>query len=183
MTVQADLWDVATEHYGFVTTRAARELGVRPGELAKLANRHQLRHVAHGVYRFDQLPVTDRDGYMLAVLWTGADQAALGHETALAVHELCEVNPDQIHLTVPRQKRIRRDGGEGYALHHQDLEPRQIGWWEGIPTVTPATAVDQCIDYGTPHYLLTTAIKTARKRGAITEMEAARLRRKLGRRQ
>ncbi|MFE4950590.1 hypothetical protein ACFQ9V_10855 [Leifsonia sp. NPDC056665] len=182
MTMQADLWEVATEQYGFVTTRMARELGVSNVELAKLANRHQLRHVTHGVYRFDQLPVTERDDYMLAVLWTGADNAALSHETALAVYELCEVNPDQIHLTVPKAKRIRRDGGEGYVLHNEDLDAPEVGWWEGIPTVTVATAIRQCIEFGTPHNLLVTAITTARRRGAITETDAARFRRELARR-
>ncbi|GAA0430049.1 type IV toxin-antitoxin system AbiEi family antitoxin domain-containing protein [Leifsonia naganoensis] len=179
MTMQADLWDVATEQYGFVTTRGARNLGVPPVELAKLANRNQLRHVTHGVYRFDQLPETDKDEYMLAVLWTGADDAVLSHETVLSAYELCDVNPDQIHITIPKAKRIRRDGGEGYVIHHTDLVEADKGWWEGIPSVRPGTAIEQCIAYGTPTYLLADAIKNARRRGTISEFEAAKLRRNL----
>jgi len=34
--------------------------------------------------------------------------AQLSHETALDLHDLCDVNPAQIHLTVPAAYRLRR---------------------------------------------------------------------------
>lgn len=166
--IQRALWEIAVEQYGYVSTQDARELGIDTVELRKLAAREQLRHVTYGVYRFPQIPVTERDHYMLAVLWTGSREAALSHDTALAVHELCDINPDRIHLAVPAASRIRRRGGEFYVLHRADLPESDVDWWEGIKTVPPRTAIAQGIDSGVPSALLRQALATARARGRIT---------------
>lgn len=175
MTVKEALWEVAVEQYGYVTIRDAKQLGIDENAVWMLAARGGLEHAAHGVYRFPQLPVTERDPYMLAVLWASTDQCCLSHDTALAVYEACDINPDRIHLTVPSTRRIRRRAGELYALHHQDLAAEQVGWWQGIPTVTLPTAIGQCIDSGVPSYLLRQALEYGRLTGDILADEAANL--------
>ena len=175
MSVQDRLWEIAIEQYGYVTTRDAKTIGAGAIDLTKLAHRGQLARVAHGVYRFDQLPVTARDEFMLAVLWTGSPQAALSHDTALAAYDLCDINPNKIHLVVPTESRIRRQGGGDYVLHRDDLVPDQIGWWEGIRTVTVPTAIDQGIQSGVPSRLLDQAISNARARGRVTDQQHSRL--------
>lgn len=175
MTVKEALWEVAVEQYGYVTMREAKALGIDENAVWMLAARGGLERAAHGVYRFPQLPVTERDPYMLAVLWAGTDQTCLSHDTALAVYEACDTNPDRIHLTVPPARRIRRRGGERYALHHQDLTTEQVGWWQGIATVTLPTAIGQCIDSGVPSYLLRQALEHGRRTGDVLADEAADL--------
>ena len=175
MSVQDRLWDIAIEQYGYVTTRDAKAIGAGAIDLTKLAHRGQLSRAAHGVYRFDQLPVTARDEFMLAVLWTGSPQAALSHDTALAVYDLCDINPNKIHLVVPKENRIRRSGGEHYVLHSDNLATEQVGWWEGIRTVTVPTAIDQGIQSGVPHGLLEQAISNARALGRLTDEQHSRL--------
>lgn len=175
MTVKKALWDVAVEQYGYVTMREAKALGIDENAVWMLAARGGLERAAHGVYRFPQLPVTERDPYMLAVLWAGTDQTCLSHDTALAVYEACDINPDRIHLTVPTARRIRRAGGALYELHHQDLTPAQVGWWEVIPTVTLPTAIGQCIDSGVPGYLLRQALAHGRRTGNVLPGEASDL--------
>lgn len=175
MTIKEALWDVAVEQYGYVTIREAKALGIDENAVWMLAARGGLERAAHGVYRFPQLPVTERDPYMLAVLWAGTDQTCLSHDTALAVYEACDINPDRIHLTVPTARRIRRRGGELYALHHQDLNPEQIGWWQGIPTTTLPTAIGQCLDSGVPSYLLRQALEHGRRTGDVLADEASDL--------
>lgn len=127
------------------------------------------------MYRFDQLPVTDRDEFMLAVLWTGSPQAALSHDTALAVYDLCDINPNKIHLIVPKGNRIRRSGGEYYVLHSAHLAEEQLGWWEGIRTVTVPTAIDQGIQSGVPRGLLEQALRNARAFGRVTDEQHSSL--------
>ncbi|WAH95678.1 type IV toxin-antitoxin system AbiEi family antitoxin domain-containing protein [Arthrobacter sp. MMS18-M83] len=167
MTIQQALWETAVDQYGYVTTRDAQALGIPVVELAKLSHRGQLTRVAHGTYRFDRLPPTDRDEYALAVLWPGVEGAALAHDTALAVYELCDINPSKIHVVVPKGKRIRRSGGSKYVIHHEDLTEGQLGWWEGIRTVTPLIAIAQGIRSGVPAELIEQAIKAAEARGFI----------------
>lgn len=173
------LLEEAFDRHGFITRADALREGHSPNALRELVVRGALEKVAHGVYRMPVVPATEYDNLHLAVLWTGVDDAALSHETALSVYELSDVNPDRIHVTVPKHRRIRRSGGRGIEVHYQDLEPRQIGWFEQIPTVKPATAIEQCIDAGTPTYLLRQALDGARETGRITANERERLTQRL----
>lgn len=115
------------------------------------------------------------DPYMVAVLWTRAPEACLSHETALDAYAISDVNPNVIHVTVAAGRRLRRAAVEGYEIHHQDLTPDQIGWWQEIPTVTPVTAVEQCLAYGTPTYLLRQALERGHRQGYLTTAGRERL--------
>lgn len=166
-----ELWDVATAQHGFVTAQQAADLGISRPALQMLVHRETLTRVAHGVYRFPQYPVGQYEQYMLAVLWTRAPEACLSHETALDAYEISDINPNRIHVTVAKHRRLRRAGGEDYEIHHEDLAPEQIGWWQEIPTVTPATAIAQCLADGTPTYLLRQAIERGHTQGYLTTAE------------
>lgn len=178
-TAKERLWEVALDQYGYVTQGHARELGIDRLTVDMLSARGQLERVASGVYRFPQFPVTAYDPYMLAVLWTGTPAACLSHDTALAAYEVCDINPDRIHVTVPRARRIRRAGGDLYVIHHQDLTDHQIGWWQQIATATLPTALSQCIASGVPGYLLRQALTTSRGRGQLTAVEVDEIKRRL----
>jgi predicted transcriptional regulator of viral defense system len=174
-----ELWDVASTQLGFVTAQQAADLGVGKGALQMLVQRGTLTRAAHGVYRFPQYPVGQYDPYMLAVLWTRALEACLSHETALDAYDLSDVNPNRIHVTVAKHRRLRRASGDDYVIHREDLTPAQIGWWQEIPTVTAATAVAQCIAYGTPTYLLRQAIDRGHVQGYLKTDERDELARAL----
>ena len=170
---------IAIDQYGYVTTSQAADAGVGASALGMLNGRGRVERVAHGVYRVPQVPSTERDRYMLAVLWTGAAEAVISHETALDAYDVCDVNPGAIHVTVAKGRRISRRGGEGYELHREDMAPADLTWWEGIPAVTLDKAIEQCIDYGTPTHLISQAIENGRARGLILEGEADDLRARL----
>jgi predicted transcriptional regulator of viral defense system len=170
-----ELWDVAASQHGFVTAQQAAELGVGKGALQMLVQRGTLDRATFGVYRFPRYPVSEYDPYMLAVLWTRAPEACLSHETALDAYGISDVNPNRIHVTVNKQRRLRRVGGEGYTIHQEDLTPEQITWWQEIPTVTPAIAITQCIAFGTPSHLLRQAILNGHAQGRITTTQRDKL--------
>jgi len=174
-----DLWDVAVEQYGYVTTRDAQNLAIASLELTKLAARGALERVSQGVYRFPEWPIGANDHLMEAVLWTRDPHAALSHDTALDVYELCNINPDKTHVTIPRrEKKLRRNNvPAALVVHYEDLDGTQIGWWEQIPTVTVATAIDQCIASRVRLDLVLQAIDTARRQGRIDQATAERQRR------
>ncbi|SDB89641.1 Transcriptional regulator, AbiEi antitoxin, Type IV TA system [Sanguibacter gelidistatuariae] len=184
MTTTRDrLREEAFENHGYIRRSEALRNGASPAALDMLVTRGALERSAHGVYRDPVVPPTEHDELHLAVLWTGVDTACLSHETALALYELSDLIPDRIHVTIPRKHRIRRRGGDRYQVHHEDLLQRQIGWAEQIPTVDPATAIAQCIDYGTPTYLLRQAIDQALGTGRLTAPVADNLRQVLERRE
>lgn len=165
------LWEIATSQHGFATAQQATDAGIDKQAVQMLVHRGTLERAAHGVYRFPQYPVGEHDNLMLAVLWMRVPEAALSHETALDAYGISDVNPDRIHVTVGKQRRLRRTGGEDYVIHHEDLAPSQVGWWQEIPTVTPTTAVAQCISSGTPTYLMRQALERGHARGYLKTVE------------
>lgn len=166
-----ELWETAAAQHGFVTAQQAADAGISKQALQMLVHRGTLERAAYGVYRFPRYPVGEYDQLMLAVLWTRVPEAVLSHETALDVYGISDVNPNRIHVTVGKDRRFRRASGEGYVVHYQDLTPKQVGWWQEIPTVTPATAIEQCLVYGTPTYLLRQALGRGYVQGYLKTAE------------
>ena len=169
------LWEVAVDQHGYITLDDAQKLGISQPTVAMLAHRGTLEHLAKGVYRFAHFPTSPAGPYLEAVLWTGQPRACLSHDTALALHELCDINPGRIQVTIPKGRRIRRAGGNLYVVHQQDLDDEQIGWWERVPIVTIGMAIEQCIDTGVPTYLIKQALDTAARRGAVRPGDLDRL--------
>ncbi len=165
-----ELLEAANDQYGYVTADNARAEGVDPGLLRVMAHRGLLQRAARGVYRFPIVPVTALDQYMEAVLWPRT-RAALSHETALDLHELCDVNPARVHITVPAGYRLRRDAPPMYQLHERDLDEDDITMHEGIPIVTVFRAILDGIEANMGGHLIDQAVSTARRRGLLAPQE------------
>lgn len=172
------LREIALEQYGYVTTKQALNAGVTHASLSMMVKRRRLGRECYGVYQVPQVPYTQLNHYMLAVLWTGAPEAALSHETALDLHNVCDINPHAIHVTLGKKRRISRSNSLGVVVHYQDLYDAQISWIEGIPAVTLATAIEQCF-VTVPSYLLRQAIEAGAKKGLLLADEAEKLLSKL----
>lgn len=167
--------EIALDQHGFITTAQALEEDISHPELSTMVARGRIARAAHGVYRVPQVAETEFDQYQLAVLWTGAAEACLSHDTAMEAWGISDINPDRIHLTVTRRRRLRRGGGERYVIHHEDLDPKQIAWWQGIRTVTVPTAIGQCIASGVPSYLIRQALDRAGRTSQLPAAERERL--------
>ncbi|MDR2620174.1 MAG: type IV toxin-antitoxin system AbiEi family antitoxin domain-containing protein [Propionibacteriaceae bacterium] len=179
LTITERLREIAIEQHGFVTSEQAAEEGISRVELVKLASRGRIERATRGVYRIPQVPASSYDNWALAVLWTGAPEACLSHETALAAWDISDINPNEIHICVGRQRRLRRAGGERYIVHRHNLVPEQRSWFEGIPITDVPTTIDQCIDWGVPTYLIKQALERALKTGLLLIAEAEQLAQKL----
>ncbi|MDR1430782.1 MAG: hypothetical protein LBI99_01530 [Propionibacteriaceae bacterium] len=181
MTIREELWEVALDQYGYVTTADAHRLGIPTGELRKLRYRKKLIHASQGVFRFPEYPVSPRGQLMEAVLWTRDPLAVLSHDTALDVYDLSDINPNVIHVTVPkREKPIRRKTIPAeYMLHYENLRPEQRYYWEQIPCVTVETAINQEIESRQRPDLIAQAIEQAAGQGLINQDTAKRQRQRL----
>ncbi|MCL2788879.1 MAG: type IV toxin-antitoxin system AbiEi family antitoxin domain-containing protein [Micrococcales bacterium] len=167
------LWDVAVDQYGYVTSGDASALGLAHTVLGKMAKRGRLVRISFGVYRFPEWPASANDSLMEAVLWTRVPTAVLSHDTALDVLDLCDVNPAKIHITIPKQRPLRRaQFPHHYSLHREDLAEEQRGWWEQIPTVTADTAIRQGIARDLRPTLIEQAIDAALRRSLINPATA-----------
>jgi predicted transcriptional regulator of viral defense system len=175
VTILERLRDIAIDQHGLVASEQAFTEGIARSELVRLAARDRLERVAHGVYRVPQVRATRYDNWALAVLWTGAPEACLSHETALAAWEISDINPDQIHVTVARRRRVRRRGGGQYVIHHHDLAPERRTWFEQIPITDVPTTIEQCIDWGVPTYLVKQALERTAGTSLLLRDERERL--------
>lgn len=161
-----------------------------------MARRGTVKRVNHGVYRVEAIPPHPRDQYVAAVLWPrgGAEfpiradvraglaphqvvTAVLSHMTALELHDLSDVNPDKIHLTVPSPLRIRRSVPKLYVLHHASLTAEEITSVDGLPVTTIARTITDCAEAHLGPALLGQAIDQARVRGLLHAKDIADLER------
>jgi predicted transcriptional regulator of viral defense system len=66
------VWDkaieLASEQYGFITAENLRGFGEDPVRLRQWCKRGGMERVGHGIYRFNQIPPSALDSYMLATL-------------------------------------------------------------------------------------------------------------------
>ena len=161
----------ALDQYGYVTTRDAGELGIPVVELRKVAHRGGVEHVAYGLYRFDDIPRTDRDQYMEAVLRVGTD-AYLTHDAVLALHDLGLVNPRRIRVGTPRRTRPQLPAY--VEVIQRRLETVDLTTYEGIPAATVARALLDCRGLVMRDRLVE-AGQEAAHRGLLRRTEAARI--------
>jgi predicted transcriptional regulator of viral defense system len=145
-----------------------------------MAERGQLERRGNALYRFPLAPPGPLDAYMEAVLWPRGAEGVISHESALELYGLSDVHPRRIHVAVPRGYRVRRQVPTAYRLHHEDLDPRDVGRLEGIPIVTPERAIRQAYEAKLGPALIAQAIDHGERNGRITGRQAKRLRAEIG---
>jgi predicted transcriptional regulator of viral defense system len=132
------LRNLALDQYGYITPTDAEALGVPAIELRKIAQRGGLDHVAYGLYRFADIPITEFDTFMEAVLRCGPD-AHLTHDAVLALHGLALVNPRRIRVGSPH--RVRRTLPDSIEVIREHVAPDDLTSYEGIPSTTVRRAL------------------------------------------
>jgi predicted transcriptional regulator of viral defense system len=169
------LHDRAVDQFGYVTTQDARDLGVDPQRLQKMKDRGVLEGTSRGVFRFPDVPATALDQYAAATLWPLTVQGVLSHATALDLHDLCDINPSRIDVTLPRGFRTSRTPPNVIRLHREDLPETDVTWHEGLPIVGVHRAIVGSIGQYVGWNLIEQAVETARRRGRLTSQQADEL--------
>jgi predicted transcriptional regulator of viral defense system len=169
------LHDQAVDQAGYVTTRDANALGVNPHRLQVMEQRGLIEQVSRGVYRFLDIPAGPHDAYVAATLWPLTVQGVLSHATAMDLHELCDINPARIDITVPRAFRTSREAPQVMRLHREDLRDAEITWYEGLPIVTVYRAIRGGIEQRVGWNLIQQALDTAQRTGRLTPAQTEEL--------
>jgi predicted transcriptional regulator of viral defense system len=172
MTYRHDLWEIAAEHHGIVTTRQAEDAGVPAVEVRKLALRNALERAGHGVYRHVGVP-TDEWTELAATLAIVGKNAFLEGDTVLALFGLALVNPPKIHVGTPDRWRRQPPGNTVVAVR-PDMSEEDLTTYEGLRCVTVRLALLS----GIPHLIgarVLDAVADARRRDLIAEVESAEI--------
>lgn len=174
------IFELAERRHGYFTASEAKTAGVPPIELVKMASRGVLERISQGVYRLARFPLDPRAQYVEAVLWPQRGAVGvLSHESALALHQLSDVSPSKVHITVPPSHRIRRPVPRYLVVHHGSLAPGEVETIDAIPATTPARTIRDCHAAGLGPALIRQAIEEGGATGQLTRDEASVLRREL----
>lgn len=166
--------EIALDHYGYVTTKAATEAGVPAVELPKLAARGGLENITYGLYRVPDIPVTAYDQFYEALLRAG-EGAYLHAESVLALLGLADVNPRRIKVAVSR--RVRPKLPQFVELTQVKGEATTT-FYEGLRAQPVADAILECRGRIETERLLNSA-KQARQDGLLTTTQWQQVRKGL----
>lgn len=167
--------ELALDQHGYFTAEQAREVGVNPQAVVMMCRRGTIERAAHGVYYDRLVPATPLAPYMAAVLWPHGVRGVLSHETALDLLGLSDVNPDKIHITVPKGFRVRRLIPTQYVLHNAELGRKDVTRVEGIPVTTALRTIWDCRAAHVSPALLRQAIEDGVRTGRLAPRDAIRL--------
>ena len=167
--------DIAADQFGYVATSQVRERSGSGDALRKMAKRGSLERVSRGVYRVPTFPSSPFAEYMEASLWPAGVRGVISHQSSLALRGLSDVSPSAIHITVPKDFRIRRNVPHHLMVHNEELRDKEVTLFEGIPTTTLRRTIEDCHRAHLGSDLLRQAIEDAEQEGFLSPSEAADL--------
>jgi hypothetical protein len=177
------LYDLAERQAGYFTAAQARSVGVHQVRLVQLRQSGDIERASRGVYRLVRFPISPLGHYMEAALWPQVRRpdahGVISHVSALALHELSEVSPAKIHISLAPNLRVRRALPRQLVLHFEPLEPEDVQLIEGVPVTTPVRTIRDVHAAHLGSALVRRAIDDGRRTGRLTHDQADRLAREL----
>jgi len=169
------LYRTAENQSGYFTTRQAAEAGYSSQLLYKYLHNGKFERARRGIYRLVHFPFGEHEE--LVVLWLWSDkQGVFSHQTALALHDLSDVLPSRIHMTLPEswsQRRIKLP--KGVEFHYSDVHAEDTRWHDAVPVTSAPRTIADAIDTYTSSSLIRQAISQAGERGLLTRTQTAEL--------
>ena len=163
------LFEIAASQEGMFTTQQAAEAGYSPQLLSHHMGAGRITRIRRGIYRLVHFPAGDHEE--LTVIWLWSEQEGVfSHQTALALHDLSDVLPSQLHLTVPSDWRGRRlRVPQGVVLHYADVDAAERSWFGPVPATNPRRTLNDCAEALIGPELLRQAALDALHRGLVSQ--------------
>ena len=176
------LFRLAEEQQGYFTAKQAAELGYQLGSQAHHVKSGNWARVERGIYRLAHFPQSDEEQLVIYTLWSrnraGQPEGVYSHQTALSIHELSDVNPAKLHMTVPTTFRRRAKHPKIVALHRARLDEKDVEQRQGFAVTRPLRYIaDLTAAESVSRDVVEQALTEGRQRGLIPVREMAELRR------
>jgi hypothetical protein len=170
------LYETAEAQQGFFTTKQAKAAGFAENthpyhvQVGNWVREHR------GIYRLAQFPQADRPDLVLWSLWSkNRDQETEGiysHQTALSLHDLSDLNPSQLHITVPNHFRRNSEIPGILVLHYADLPADDVETAQGFKFTRPLRTIQDLVEADTvERSFIRQALRQALQRGLITRQQ------------
>jgi predicted transcriptional regulator of viral defense system len=181
-TALRKLYESAETQGGFFTARQARDAGYMDSVHPYQVRSGNWVREARGVYRLAQFPTPSRPDLIVWHLWSrnrqDEPQGVFSHATALTLHELSDVMPAKLDMTVPPGFRRMAAIPDVLRLHHARLNQRDVQTIDGVRVTTPVrTLIDVITEAVIAQELQAQAVEQALRRGLIMrrQLETARV--------
>ena len=170
------LFDIADQQQGFFTTKQAKAAGFAENTHPYHVQVGNWIREHRGIYRLALYPTTDRPELALWALWSRNRNEEIdgvySHQTVLSFHDLSDLNPAKLHMTVPTDFRRNSEIPGILVLHYADLPESDIQMAQGFKLTRPLRAILDLIEAGTvERNFIRQAIRQAVDRGLITRQQ------------
>src|SRR6266699_6200622 len=139
------LHEVAQSQQGFFTTKQAIRAGFAEKTHAYHVKVRNWIREHRGIYRLADFPTAERPDLMLWYLWSQnrkeVPEGTYSHDTALSLHELSDIMPSKLHMTVPKKFRRNSQIPEMLVLHRADLAKEDIQEMHGMRVTRPLRTI------------------------------------------
>lgn len=178
--VPAALFDSAEGQQGYFTAKQAADAGYQLGSQAHHVKSGNWVRVERGIYRLARFPQSNEEQLVIYHLWSrnraGVPEGVYSHQTALSIHELSDVNPSKLHMTVPSTFRRNAKTPKILVLHRASLDEKDIVQRLGFAVTRPLRAiVDLAMAESVSRDIIEQAMSEGRRRGLITVREISEL--------
>jgi predicted transcriptional regulator of viral defense system len=153
---------IAMQQAGYFTAAQALEVGYSYQSQKYHVDHRNWDRVDRALFRLPGWPARDEDRYVLWRLWSH-DLAVVSHQSALVVHDLGDVSPTRLHLTVPLGFRAK---DAAVVIHRAALAPGDVDDRDGYQiTSLQRTLFDVAASPDMTQEQLDVAVADAVKRG------------------
>jgi predicted transcriptional regulator of viral defense system len=178
------LYEIAESQQGFFTTKQAKAAGFAENTHPYHVQAGNWIREHRGICRLASFPQGERPDLMLWSLWSKnrgeAVQGVYSHQAALTLHDLSDIMPTNLHMTVPRSFRRNSEIPRVLVLHFADLPQSDIGTVHGVRVTKPMrTILDLLAGGEVPSATLRQAVREGLRRGLIRRSEIAEARKRL----
>ena len=178
------LYEIAEGQQGFFTTKQAKAAGFAENTHPYHVQAGNWVREHRGIYRLASFPRGERPDLMLWSLWSRdrseTVQGVYSHQTALSLHELSDVMPAKLHMTVPKSFRRNSEIPSVLVLHVADLPQSDIADANGVRVTKPMRTILDLLEGGEmPSATLRQALREGLRRGLIRRSEIAEAKRYL----
>ena len=163
------LYNIASGQQGYFTAKQALSCGYSHRTQYYHKEKGHWIEIERGMFRLANYPASPFEDLVRWSLWSrnrdDIPQAVISHETALSVHELSDVMPGKIHLTVPPN--FRKKSSVGCILHKNIIQPESIERREGFMLTTPLKTIIDVAEGGISNDYLEQALRDAFNKGIL----------------
>ena len=166
------LFEFAEQQQGYFTTKQAKAAGYAENTHPYHVQAGNWIREHRGIYRLSRFPVTDRPDLALWSLWSKNRmediEGVYSHQTAISLHELSDLNPARLHMTVPVHFRRNSEIPGVLILHHGDIAETDVQNGPGYRYTRPLrTILDLIETEAVENNFIGQAIRQAFQRGLI----------------